>query len=61
MIKQAVAIRLSKIVCERCPDHYFCERCPERCQLRYSVDGLLETPDSRNPYVVFERKHTKAK
>src|SRR3972149_2937015 len=39
MIKQAVAIRLSKIVCERCRDHYFCERCPERCQV---TDKILD-------------------
>ena len=33
MIKQPVATRLSKSVCERCPECKFSERCLECCQL----------------------------
>ena len=39
MIKQSVATRLSKSVCERCPGYKFCERCLERCHL--SIEGPL--------------------
>ena len=61
MIKQAVAIRLSKIVCERCRDHYFCERCPERCHLAksFSLSGdfkkAIEVMDEILP--VAEKAH----
>jgi hypothetical protein len=34
MIRQYVATRLSKSVCERCPDRKISERCPDSCQLR---------------------------
>ena len=33
MIKLVVATRLSKSVCERCPEREFSERCPERSHL----------------------------
>ena len=33
MIRQYVTTRLSKSVCERCPDRKINERCPDSCHL----------------------------
>ena len=38
---QFVATRLSKSVCERCPEQEFTERCPERCHFVIKVTHKL--------------------